>query len=130
MSEYWQEIRGRWPDLFVLFDEVDLRLGPSQAAERLGLESAGKLHRELRQRRLPPFGELRDWHYVLQLHKMAARDPLARVAFNRDTYPSVLYRFVRRVTRWEWRAIARLSHAELAALARRRLEVTLDEASE
>jgi hypothetical protein len=125
MNDYWHELRGRWQELFMLLDAVDLKLSPRQAAEKLGLQSTGTLHRELRRRGLPVFRELRDWHYVLQLHELAERDTLARVAFIRDTYPSVLYRFVRRVTRWEWRTIAGLSHAELVAMARRRLEVTL-----
>lgn len=107
------ELTMRWAELFDVLDVGDLRLSPLDCARRLGLHSGSEVERELRGRGLPRFRLLRDWFYVVRLHERAiAAGSLSAVAALRGDYPSVLYRFVQRVTGRDWRELSQLdSHA-------------------
>ena len=114
----WSVMVSKYEPLFSLLDEVDLRLSPRRCAERLALSSSAQLARELRARGLPRFRLLRDWYYVVRLHESAMRlGSLSAVAATRGDYPSVLYRFFRRVTGRDWQALAPLDCARVRSLA-------------
>lgn len=113
----WHAMRERWEELFSLLDTVNLRLSARSCAKQLGLRSDDALERELRHRGLPRYRDLRDWFYVVKLSESCGENhPLATFAFNRGDYPSVLYRFVFRVTGETWR---RLSMSGAQALRQR-----------
>lgn len=111
--EEWTHLRLRWPVLFKLLDQVDLRLSARRCADLLELSSTDELERELRQLGLVRFRLLRDWWFVVRLHEEAIETgSLAQVAKRRGDYQSVLTRFVARVTGRDWRVwAARDSHA-------------------
>lgn len=87
-----------------LFQDIRLSLSATSAAKSLGLKSAGALERMLADLSIPPFYSLRDWHYVVQLvDRFSASDTsIAHWSLARGEYPSVYYRFIRRVTRLTW----------------------------
>lgn len=114
----WSLMVSKYERLFTVLDEVDLRLSPRRCAERLGLSSAAQLARELRTRGLPRFRLLRDWYYVVRLHQQALADgALSIVAAKRGDYPSVLYRFMHRVTGRDWQSLSCLDCKGVRLLA-------------
>lgn len=91
-------------DVVPLFQDIQLSLTATSAAKSLGLKSAERLERMLADRRIRPFYSLRDWHYVVEIvDRFSMSDTsIAHWALARGEYPSVYYRFVRRVTRLSW----------------------------
>jgi len=113
-----EHIAKRYVELFVILEGVDLRLSPRRCADCLSLASAVELERELKRRGLPRFRVLRDWYYVVQLHKLAKGEAsLSVLATRRGDYPSILYRFVQRTTGRSWSELRRLDSDSLCALA-------------
>lgn len=116
-GDEWFNLTDRYPALFALLDAVDLRLTPRVCADRLGLSSTAQLERDLRTKGLPKFRILRDWYYVARIHEAASiAASLSSVASQRGDYPSVLYRFVRRVAGRDWRELAQLDTQTIRAI--------------
>lgn len=105
----WETVLSRCGALIPLLMEVHLHLTAPKAALAIGLRDAKALRTELRRRRLPPFQDLRDWIYVVQLlERHANGEPIARFAMRRGSYPHQYYRLVGRVTGLSWARVSEL----------------------
>lgn len=102
----WQSVMQRCVELAPMLASLRLKNTASKAAAVMGLDGPMALNRELQRRRLPPFGLMRDWCYVVKLvDRFGVDRSLANWALHRGEYPAVYYQFVRRVTGLTWREL-------------------------
>jgi hypothetical protein len=105
----WREWCGKISELAALWQDVDLALGPTRAAQSLGLKNAATLHARLRSMGLPTYGLLRDWYYLIcLLERDANRRTVSAELLSRGRDPASVYRFVLRFSglRWsEWKEL-------------------------
>ena len=96
----------RSEELLPFFSDQRLSVSETQVAATLRLPNADALRRQLVARRLPPFGALRDWYYLVRMVERAERgEHIAQWAMHRGEYATVYYRFVSRLTGKGWRTI-------------------------
>lgn len=63
----WNDVMRRGADVVPHFADVRLQVTAGMVAVSMGLTGAGVLRKLLRERRLSPFREFRNWIYVLRL---------------------------------------------------------------
>lgn len=91
------------PDLPRLFAGLDLKLTARMAAGDLGVGDSAALARWLRAQDLPQYNLLRNWWYVVEMHRRAqAGETLYALAANQGRELATLSRFVARVTGEPW----------------------------
>jgi hypothetical protein len=105
-------------ELFREFSRVDLRLSARRCSNTVGLKDSVSLAAWLRMQGLPRYRLLRDWSYVERIHSRSiSGESMCLQAELQGRYPSILSRFILRVTGQSWREIQRLSAPEIRCRA-------------
>lgn len=119
VDEAWAAVMDRASDMLPMLKSCDLGMTISRAATSLGMKSSQELRRLLVARRLPPYKELRNWCYVVQLtdYVHAEDASLCGWVLRRGSSTSTYYELVSETTGRTWSQVRGRGDRWVRALA-------------
>lgn len=106
VGSVWDYVERSCPELLALFDELDLNLTAPTAGKALHFADGAAFARWLSRHELPPYHILRNWWYVVEVHRRSLDgQSLYALAAHQGRELATLSRFVVRITGERWSSL-------------------------